>query len=97
MREFHKELRALKLHGAPSGQLFRSSPQELFSKIGAEVNEVHSEVLARGRGEAGEVAEELERTPEAEEILRNLAQMKASAPGPDGITVSMLRYGGPIV
>ena len=43
------------------------------------------------------VDETMATTPEAKEVIENLNQMKESAPGPDEITVKMLRHGGPIL
>jgi hypothetical protein len=92
-------MRTLKLYGAPVARRVRFSPVELrehFSSIGKDTNEVNSAVW--GAMEPVLSADStLDNVPDEEEILRNLDQMRESAPGPDGVTVQMLRQGGEIL
>eukprot|EP00972_Heterocapsa_arctica_P115964 16450660-Heterocapsa_arctica.AAC.1 len=92
----YKELWNLKLYGAPAAQRVRFSPGELrdhFAAVGAEVNETDSAAW-EGLEPPMQERPEMDCVPEESEIWGNLGAMRESAPGPDGVTVSMLRYGG---
>ena len=99
--KFWKALRLLGLYGAPVGQQIRFSLEELrshFAKIGAEVNEVAGEALEKIKERVQLPTEQgLEAIPDEEEISENLRGMKDGAPGPDAITVSMIRKGGDVL
>jgi hypothetical protein len=99
MTSFYREMRNLKLHGAPPMQRIRFSQEELrshFARIGSLVNEVDAAAWEH-TSPVVEVAHDLDRCPEKEEILSNLDGMRESSPGPDGVTVLMLRHAGPAV
>ena len=96
---FWQEMRNIKLWGAPIARAVQFSPEDLrkhFSEIGSCVNDVSEEMLA-GIEPIRPICHELDVVPEAEEILRNLCAMRESAPGPDMITVSMLKAGGKLL
>jgi len=93
---FYRELRSLKLYGAPVAQRVRFSPEELkshFEAVGAEVNEAGEEAW-EGMVPVVQENEGLGAIPDEAEIWENLRGMRESAPGPDGVTVSMIRHGG---
>ena len=95
-RSFWQEMRNIKLWGAPVARAVRFTPDELrahFSEIGKYSNEISDETLATAEMIV-ETDTSLEETPQDEEILEALRGMRESAPGPDLITVSMLKYGG---
>ena len=93
---FWKEMRNLKMYGAPAAQTIRFTPEDLrshFSKISEQENVAQQSLLDR-IATATPVDVDLDRVPDAEEIWGNLKGMKENAPGPDQVTVKMILGGG---
>jgi len=93
---FWREMKSLNLSGAPPAQPIRFSPEQLrehFSSIGSKVNNVDEEMLQQVP-QIVPVCEELGDCPSDAEIWVALRGMRESAPGPDLVTVSLLKHGG---
>ena len=93
---FWKEMRNIKLWGAPVGKAVRFAPEdsrEHFSKIGKEVNETEEAIL-KSVEQMVATAWDMDEAPTEEEVAKGINGMKESAPGPDLITITLIRKGG---
>ena len=93
---FWKEMRNIKLWGAPVAKAVRFAPEDLrehFSKIGKEINETEEAIL-NSVEQTVATAWDMDNPPTWDEVNKGINGMRESAPGPDLITVSLIKKGG---